>query len=256
VPGRIWPTRWARRASYGSDWPSWREVFAEQRAPRTSLNRPVGGHRRLAIVRSRLEAAKQVAHAHDAKVNAVVLTAVAGGLRELLRSRGESVDGLVLRAMVPVSLHQEQPGQARGNLDGMIVAPLPVGEADPVRPLHLVAEETAERKKKAHPQAMSTGIFRFTLARRAVLPAVNTDSSWCALPRRIGGSPGGPGSGRSGRADPARCRRAAGASWPGRLSVPPVRRPQSGPLVEALLAAAACSFRSTAMRRKSFQPSG
>jgi diacylglycerol O-acyltransferase len=151
-----------------SDWPSWREVFAEQRAPRTSLNRPVGGHRKLAIVRSRLDLAKQVAHAHDAKVNDVVLTAVAGGLRELLRSRGESVDGLVLRAMVPVSLHQEQPGQARGNLDGMIVAPLPVGEADPVRLLHLVAAETAERKKKAHPQAMSTGIFRFTLARRAV----------------------------------------------------------------------------------------
>jgi diacylglycerol O-acyltransferase / wax synthase len=50
----------------------------------------------------------------------------------------------------------------------MIVAPLPVGEADPVRLLHLVAAETAERKKKARPQAMSTGIFRFTLARRAV----------------------------------------------------------------------------------------
>ena len=68
--------------------------------------------------------AKQIAHAHDAKVNDVVLTAVAGGLRELLRSRGESVEGLVLRAMVPVSLHQEQTGQARGNLDGMIVVPL------------------------------------------------------------------------------------------------------------------------------------
>jgi diacylglycerol O-acyltransferase / wax synthase len=86
-----------------------------------------------------------------------------------LRSRGESVEGLVLRAMVPVSLHQEQPGQARGNLDGMIVVPLPAGEPDPARLLHLVAAETAERKNKAHPQTMSTGIFQFTLARRAVM---------------------------------------------------------------------------------------
>jgi diacylglycerol O-acyltransferase / wax synthase len=151
-----------------ADWPAWREVLAEERAPRTSLNRPVGAHRRLALIGSRLEVAKQIAHAHDAKVNDVVLTAVAGGLRELLGGRGESVEGLVPRAMVPVSLHREQPGQARGNLDGMIVVPLSAGEPDPARLLHLVAAETAQRKARAHPQAMSAGIFRFTAARRAV----------------------------------------------------------------------------------------
>ena len=88
-------------------------------------------------MRSRLDLAKKIAHAHDAKVNDVVLVAIAGGLRQLLQGRGEPVDGLVLRAMVPVSLHQEQPGQARGNLDGMIVVPLPVEEPDPVRLLRL-----------------------------------------------------------------------------------------------------------------------
>jgi diacylglycerol O-acyltransferase len=150
-------------------WPTWREVFAEERAPRTSLNRRVGEHRKLALVRSRLDLAKKIAHAHDAKVNDVVLVAIAGGLRELLHSRGEPVDDLVLRAMVPVSLHQQQPGQARGNLDGMIVVPLPVDEPDPVRLLHLVAAQTAARKNRPHPQALSTGIFRFTLARRAVI---------------------------------------------------------------------------------------
>jgi diacylglycerol O-acyltransferase len=41
-------------------WLTWREYFAE-RAPTTSLNRPIGTNRRLAIVRSRLEVAKQVA---------------------------------------------------------------------------------------------------------------------------------------------------------------------------------------------------
>ena len=67
---------------------TWREAFAE-RAPRTSLNRPIGPNRRLAVVRGRLELAKQVAHAHHAKVNDVVLAGVAGGLRQLLAGRGE-----------------------------------------------------------------------------------------------------------------------------------------------------------------------
>jgi diacylglycerol O-acyltransferase / wax synthase len=155
--------RQARRA-----WPTWREFFAEQRAPRTSLNRPIGAERRLAIVGSHLEVAKRISHAHHAKVNDVVLAAVAGGLRELLRHRGEPVERLTLRAMVPISLHHERPGQARGNQDGWMVVPLPLGEPDPVRRLELIAAETAARKHKAHPQ-VGSGIFRFALAQRAFL---------------------------------------------------------------------------------------
>jgi WS/DGAT/MGAT family acyltransferase len=145
--------------------PAWREFLAE-RAPRTSLNRPIGADRRLAIVRSRLAVAKQVAHAHQAKVNDVVLAAVAGGLRQLLGHRGEDVQELVLRAMVPVSLHHEQPGQASGNQDAMMVVPLPLGEPDPVRRLQLIAAETAARKHTARPQGAS-GVMRFAAVQRA-----------------------------------------------------------------------------------------
>jgi WS/DGAT/MGAT family acyltransferase len=95
-----------------SAWPSARVGLADQDAPRTSLNRRIGPHRTLTIIPSRLDVAKQIAHAHDAKVNDVLLSAVAGGLRDLLSSRGEPVDGVVLRAFVPVSLHHEQLGQA------------------------------------------------------------------------------------------------------------------------------------------------
>jgi WS/DGAT/MGAT family acyltransferase len=146
----------------------WREFFAEQRAPRTSLNRPIGTDRHLAVVGSRLELLKQIAHAHHAKVNDVVLAAVAGGLRQLLASRGEPVDRLALRAMVPISLHREQPGQASGNQDGAMVVPLPLGEPDPVRRLMFIAAETAERKRKARPQTGS-GIFSWPLFQRAWL---------------------------------------------------------------------------------------
>ena len=147
-------------------WPAWREVLAERAAPRTSLNHPVGAGRRLAIIRGRLDQAKQIAHGHHATVNDVVLAAVAGGLRQLLASRGEDVAGLVQRAMVTISLHDEQPGQARGNKPGWMMVPLPLGEPDPARRLELIAAETAARKHKDRPQA-GTGIFRFAVGQRA-----------------------------------------------------------------------------------------
>jgi diacylglycerol O-acyltransferase len=148
-------------------WPAWREAFAEQRAPRTSLNRPIGPDRRLAIIRGRLDLAKTAAHACGATVNDVVLTAIAGGLRELLLGRGEAVEDLMLRAMVPVSLHGKQAGPASGNQDGWMVVPLPIGEPDHLRRLHQITAETAERKKNTRPQVTS-GIFRFALAQRAL----------------------------------------------------------------------------------------
>ena len=140
-------------------------MLAEGRAPRTSLNRPVGAERRLAIIRGRLDLTKQIAHAHHAKVNDVVLAAVAGGLRELLASRGEDVEGLVQRAMVTISLHEEQPWEAQGNRPGWMMVPLPLGEPDPVRRLELIAAETAARKHKARPEAGS-GVFRFVAGQR------------------------------------------------------------------------------------------
>jgi diacylglycerol O-acyltransferase / wax synthase len=148
-------------------WPAVREAFVEARAPRTSLSRRVGWHRRFALVRSDLDLIKRVAHAHDATVNDVLMVALAGGLRALLLGRGEPVDGLVLRAAVPVSLHQEQPGQAHGNRDGMMVVPLPVGEPDGVRRLRLIAAETTRRKGKYRPQGGT--LFRNVVVQRAFL---------------------------------------------------------------------------------------
>jgi diacylglycerol O-acyltransferase / wax synthase len=150
-------------------WPAVREAFLEAPAPRTSLNQRIGSHRRLALLRSDLDLAKRIAHAHNAKVNDVLMVVLAGGLRALLGGRGEHVDGLLLRAAVPVSLHQEQPGQARGNLDGMMVVPLPVGEPDDVRRLQMIAADTAERRQLRRPQGGT--LFRNVPIQRAALHA-------------------------------------------------------------------------------------
>jgi diacylglycerol O-acyltransferase / wax synthase len=157
-PGRS--LRVARQA-----WPAWREVLTERPAPRTSLNQPVGAERRLALVRGRLDVTKQIAHVHHATVNDVVLSAVAGGLRQLLTRRGEDVAGLVQRAMVTITHHQEPDESARGNRPGWMMVPLPLGEADPVHRLELIAAETAARKHERRPE-VGTGIFRFVAGQR------------------------------------------------------------------------------------------
>jgi diacylglycerol O-acyltransferase / wax synthase len=159
------PARTLRRVRAG--WPAVHETLASERAPRSSLNRPIGPGRRFAIVRNRLDPIKQIAHRHGATVNDVLLAAVAGGLRDLLHRRAERVDDLVLRAYVPVSLHREQPGLARGNRDGVMAVSLPIGLPDPAARLRLIAAETAERKKRSRPPAGA--LLRNGLVQRAFL---------------------------------------------------------------------------------------
>lgn len=126
----------------------WRRTLGNGAAPATSLHRPVGPHRRLVIVRGDLAWYRRVAHAHGATVNDVLLAVVAGGLRDLLTSRGEPVDDLVLHANVPVSLHDREGGRAEGNETAGMIVPLLIGEPDPVRRLRRIAADTAERKRE------------------------------------------------------------------------------------------------------------
>jgi diacylglycerol O-acyltransferase / wax synthase len=115
---------------------------------RSVLRRPVGGHRRLAVVRAGLAEVKAVAHAHGATVNDLLLTAVTGGLRTMLLARGTPVEGLALYASVPVALRAGADTAALGNQVGLMVVPLPVGEPDPAQRLQLITRATTERKRR------------------------------------------------------------------------------------------------------------
>ena len=112
-------------------WPAMGEIIAGRPLPATSLDRLAGPDRNLALIRSSLKLIKGVARTSDATVNDVLLTVTAGGLSGLLNSRDEPVEG-VLRIYVPVSLHREPRAQARGNLIGQMVVPLPIAVSDPV----------------------------------------------------------------------------------------------------------------------------
>jgi diacylglycerol O-acyltransferase / wax synthase len=115
---------------------------------RSVLRRPVGGRRRLALVRAGLAEVKAVAHSQGATVNDLLLAAVTGGLRELLLARGTPTDGLTLYASVPVALRAGADTAALGNQVGLMVVPLPVGEPDPAQRLQLITRATTERKRR------------------------------------------------------------------------------------------------------------
>ncbi|WP_436794988.1 wax ester/triacylglycerol synthase family O-acyltransferase [Actinospongicola halichondriae] len=117
-----------------------------KRAPESPLNQEVGHRRELTVVRRPLEAVRDSAHAHDATVNDLVLSAVGGGLRRWLRARGDLPDdpAFELRALIPVSMHTSD-GEI-GNQVGSLFVPIPVGIDDPVARLQSIASDLAERK--------------------------------------------------------------------------------------------------------------
>ncbi len=116
-------------------------------APTSSLNQPIGPHRRFETVLVELAEIKRIKNALGGTVNDVVLAAVAGGLRRLLKARGERVEDLVLRAMVPVSVRAEADRGALGNRVASMWAPLPIYEPDPRRRLAKISETMGDLKQ-------------------------------------------------------------------------------------------------------------
>jgi diacylglycerol O-acyltransferase / wax synthase len=116
-------------------------------APKIALNAPIGPHRRFEIVRLRLGDVKAVKNARRCTVNDVVLALVTSGLRRLLIARGEPVDGLVLKAMVPVSVRDPSQRATWGNKVSMMTADLPVGDPVPKARLAFIQNNMAELKQ-------------------------------------------------------------------------------------------------------------
>jgi WS/DGAT/MGAT family acyltransferase len=116
-------------------------------APPSPFNVPIGPHRRFTWVRGELREFKAVKNALGGTVNDVVLAAVAGALGSYMRAHGYQTDGVVLKAMVPVSVRAEFERGALGNKVAAMWAPLPVGPADPVRQLQEISRAMANIKE-------------------------------------------------------------------------------------------------------------
>lgn len=116
-------------------------------APRTSLNTRAGRHRRFATVRVPIDELKRVRGVYGGTLNDVMLTGVADGLGRLLRSRGEEVDELHLRVVVPVSVRDESDHNTLGNKVSAMLVNLPLGITDHEERLAAIHRETKRLKE-------------------------------------------------------------------------------------------------------------
>ena len=120
--------------------------------PESTLNGPIGPHRRWAWARTTLADVKTVRAGLGGTVNDVVLAAITRGFRDLLRERGESTDR-VIRTLVPVSVRVKGaagPAQGDGTYDNKVsamFAELPVSITDARDRLEAIKAQMANLKE-------------------------------------------------------------------------------------------------------------
>jgi diacylglycerol O-acyltransferase / wax synthase len=115
-------------------------------APHSPFNVDIGPHRRYTFVDADLSLFKDVKDSLGGTLNDVVLAAVAMALGHHMRAQGYDTEGLVLKAMVPVSVRAEAQRGALGNRVAAVWAPLPVGVVDPAECLAQVRLEMDDLK--------------------------------------------------------------------------------------------------------------
>jgi len=114
--------------------------------PVSSLNGPLGPHRRYAWASTSVDDIKKVRKGLGGTFNDVVLASITNGFRELLLSRGEDIDRVV-RTLVPVSVRpRDAGGKAVGdgtfeNKVSAMFAELPVSIEDPSERLHAITRQ-------------------------------------------------------------------------------------------------------------------
>lgn len=173
-----WQTRLrsVRRIPYGTA--TIRAALAElgqlrpDPAPRTSLNVPTGAHRRVMTVVAELPAIRDVAHAHGATVNDVMLTAVSGALGRLLAHRGERAPALVVS--VPVSARTRATTTDLGNRTGVMPVRVPLTGPWETRLLQ-IARTTAHQRTstRGSSAALVAPAFRLLAAVGLFRPLIN-----------------------------------------------------------------------------------
>jgi WS/DGAT/MGAT family acyltransferase len=85
-----------------------------------------------------LDEVKTVGRALGASVNDILLSCVAGALREYLAGKGDPTDGVMMRALVPVNLRAPAKAYKLGNQFGLVFLELPIGIENPVERLYAV----------------------------------------------------------------------------------------------------------------------
>lgn len=120
-------------------------------APPSPFNVEISPHRRYTWVDAELSRFKAIKDALGGTLNDAVLAAVSLALGRHMRAQGFDTEGLVLKAMVPVSVRAEADRRAHpptlGNRVAAVWAPLPVGVVDARECLEQIRLEMDELKR-------------------------------------------------------------------------------------------------------------
>lgn len=115
--------------------------------PKTTLKGRLGVAKRVAWAEPLpLDDVKTLGRALGCTVNDVLLACAAGAIRGYLRDLGDDVDGLTIRATVPVNLRPLEHAKKLGNHFGLVFLDLPIGEPNPLRRLERVAASMRDLK--------------------------------------------------------------------------------------------------------------
>jgi diacylglycerol O-acyltransferase len=138
-------------------------------APRTSINRSISAHRRVAFAELPLADVGRVRELLGGTANDVVLTVTSGAMRRFFAGRGEQPDGSLV-AMVPVSVRMEEERESLGNRVSAVLVSLADG-----------VEEAATRHRyirdgmdSAKQQGQEVGSDLFAGWAQSTFPAVAT----------------------------------------------------------------------------------
>lgn len=98
-----------------------------------------------------LDEVKAIGKALNCSINDVLLSCVAGAIGQYLRTQGDDVDGVEIRAMIPVNLRPMDEAHRLGNQFGLVPLELPVGIANPIERVYEVRRRMAALKGSTQP---------------------------------------------------------------------------------------------------------
>ncbi len=98
-----------------------------------------------------LDEVRAIGKALNCSINDVLLSCVAGAIGQYLRAQGDPVDGVEIRAMIPVNLRPVEHAHRLGNQFGLVPLVLPVGMANPVERVYEVRRRMDALKGSTQP---------------------------------------------------------------------------------------------------------
>ncbi len=134
------------------------------------LNGPIGPHRRWSWARGDLAEVRTIKSAVGCTVNDVVLASIAGGYRGFLLGRGDVIDEETVRSLVPVSTRSAEQRGRLGNQVTAMFADLPIGIANPLERLAVVATQMHQLKHGGE----AVGVTSMVSAAKFVPPTLMT----------------------------------------------------------------------------------